>query len=418
MIQPEHHQPDLHSLVPGPGAYQPKYGQIHEAVKNTRISPSRGGSHRDENSPGPGSYDYTLKNIGKDCIGYSMLQTERKASTSPNPGPGTYEPDIKPTRKRSPEYSIPGKSNHTPSSSVGGTPSQLGPGFYKLKEHFGKSGIKYSIRPGNPPSRQAYGPGPGFYNLNESVITEKVKSFKMIQSSKSVQKIDPTPAPGQYKVDKSFGQDAPKYSIQPKSKSRLEISPGPGKYDPDAEKLMPKSAAWKFSPTRHSRESSRNAFTPGPGYYKTQEHFGKHGPKLSISGKTSSRNPDQVPGPGYYQPNLTVVKELPKRTALAKSSRAEVVPKEARHVPGPGHYDSPIKFGKDAPKVSIHERIKAQSRNLVPGPADYKPHDTVIRLSSPKYKMGERRTNFIRRDDQVPGPGTYDQRSKLGLESP
>ena len=157
--------------------------------------------------------------------------------------------------------------------------------------------------------------------------------------------------------------------------------------------------------------------TPGPGYYKTQDHFGKHGPKLSMGGKTSSRNPDKVPGPGYYQPNLTVVKELPKRTALPKSSRVEVVPKESKYVPGPGHYDSPIKFGKDGPKVSMHERIKPQSRNHVPGPADYKPQDTVIRLSSPKYKMGKR-TNFIRNDEQVPGPGTYDQKSKLGLETP
>ena len=150
--------------------------------------------------------------------------------------------------------------------------------------------------------------------------------------------------------------------------------------------------------------------TPGPGHYRTLDSFGKHGPKLSISGKTSSRNPEQVPGPGYYQPNLTVVKEAPKRTALARSTRADVVPKERRQVPGPGQYDSPIKFGKDGPKVTIHERIKQLSRNLVPGPADYKPHDTVVRLSSPKYKMGRatERANFIRPGELVPGPGQYD----------
>jgi len=118
--------------------------------------------------------------------------------------------------------------------------------------------------------------------------------------------------------------------MQPKSKSRLELSPGPGRYDPDAEKVMPKSAAWKFSTSRHSRENSRNDFTPGPGQYRTIDSFGKHGPKLSISGKASSRNPDQVPGPGYYQPNLTVVKEVPKRTSMPKSSRGDVVPKERR----------------------------------------------------------------------------------------
>ena len=57
---------------------------------------------------------------------------------------------------------------------------------------------------------------------------------------------------------------------------------------------------------------------------------------MSISGKPSSRNPDQVPGPGYYQPNLTVVKEAPKRTAITKSSRGDIVAKDRKNMPGPG----------------------------------------------------------------------------------
>jgi Sperm-tail PG-rich repeat len=62
--------------------------------------------------------------------------------------------------------------------------------------------------------------------------------------------------------------------MQPKSKSRLEISPGPGRYDPAHEKVRPKSSAWKFSPSRQSRDQSRNAFSPGPGQYKTIDTFG------------------------------------------------------------------------------------------------------------------------------------------------
>jgi hypothetical protein len=81
----------------------------------------------------------------------------------------------------------------------------LGPGFYKLKEYFGKNGVKYTIRPGNEPNRQNLVPGPGFYNPNDSAIKEKVKSIKMIQTSKNVSKIDNTPAPDSYKVEKSFG---------------------------------------------------------------------------------------------------------------------------------------------------------------------------------------------------------------------
>jgi len=41
-------------------------------------------------------------------------------------------------------------------------------------------------------------------------------------------------------------------------------------------------------------------------------------------------------------------------------------------------------------------------------------------MSSPKYKIGRatERTNFIRPKELVPGPGYYEQRSRLGLESP
>ena len=229
-----------------------------------------------------------------------MLQTERKSSSSPNPGPGTYDPEIRPTRERSPEYSFQGPHRASGVNSFTGTGPQLGPALYKLKEYLGKSGLKYSIKPGQDPNRLSNVPGPGFYNPNDNVIKEKVKSIKFIQTSKSASKIDSNPAPGSYNVERSFGQDAPKYSMYPKSKSRLEISPGPGKYNPDHERVRPKSSAWRFSPTRNSRDVSRNPLSPGPGQYATLDTFGRHGPKLSIGGKTSIRNPDQVPGPGHY----------------------------------------------------------------------------------------------------------------------
>jgi Sperm-tail PG-rich repeat len=72
-ILPEHHLYNPASHIPGPGSYNPNLSQVQEGVKNTKISPSRSSPNRDDGPPGPGSYDYTLKNIGKDCIGYSML---------------------------------------------------------------------------------------------------------------------------------------------------------------------------------------------------------------------------------------------------------------------------------------------------------------------------------------------------------
>ncbi len=71
-IAPPHNQSSSRLLVPGPGTYDPNFSQIQEGVKNTRISPGRSSPKDHESSPGPGSYDYNSKNIGKDCIGYSM----------------------------------------------------------------------------------------------------------------------------------------------------------------------------------------------------------------------------------------------------------------------------------------------------------------------------------------------------------
>lgn len=94
------------NLNPGPGSYNPNYSQIEDAVRNTKISPERSGSRHGDVSPGPGTYDYTLDNIGKDCISYSLQYSNRKTQANHNPGPGTYEPNVAPTRERSPEYTI------------------------------------------------------------------------------------------------------------------------------------------------------------------------------------------------------------------------------------------------------------------------------------------------------------------------
>jgi hypothetical protein len=159
--------------------------------------------------------------------------------------------------------------------------------------------------------------------------------------------------------------------------------------------------------------------TPGPGFYKTIETFGREGPRVSIAGKSSSRNPDKIPGPGYYEPNLTVVKEAPKKYAMGRSLRGDILSKDKKELPGPGQYSSPDKFGKDAPAVSIHAKVNPTSRNFNPGPAHYNPHDTVVRITSPKYKIGNasERTSFIIKDS-APGPGQYDLKSKLFVESP
>ena len=121
-------------------------------------------------------------------------------------------------------------------------------------------------------------------------------------------KKDENPAPGWYNLDRSFGKDAPKYSMQPKGKNRREGSPvGPGEYDANSTFVQPKSAAWKISPAREAAARNGSA-TPGPGYYNNNEEFGKNAPKIKMQGKSNSNLKSFAPGPGYYEPKLNYVK--------------------------------------------------------------------------------------------------------------
>ncbi len=104
-----------------------------------------------------------------------------------------------------------------------------------------------------------------------------------------------------------------------------------------------------------------------------------------MQGKSNSILKTFAPGPGHYDPKLNYVKKLAKRPAATKSSRLTNLSPSKE--PGPGHYDSPIKFGKDSLSFKFRDKPKDFSINNNPGPSYYNPNDTVVRLSSPKYKI-------------------------------
>lgn len=141
---------------PGPGYYNPDYSVVKEATQGARISPSKSHIKANDNVPGPGSYNFSFKNVGVDTPTYTISGGAQGKVPIKSPGPGTYNPEIEKVREKSPEYSMGQKhtSHHKKSKS-----SLVGPGYYPNKSFTGCEGPHYSM-PKEPKSR-------GYYNPND-----------------------------------------------------------------------------------------------------------------------------------------------------------------------------------------------------------------------------------------------------------
>ena len=132
-ISPIVELPQNQKNIPGPTDYNPIYNLIKERVKNGKISPERSSSPNFvktvDNVPGPGSYDIDLNKIGVSLPTYTISQSSKNLpNNQKTPGPCFYNPNIEPTREKSPSYSIKEPSHRRAKS--GASSSILGPGSY------------------------------------------------------------------------------------------------------------------------------------------------------------------------------------------------------------------------------------------------------------------------------------------------
>ena len=94
------------------------------------------------------------------------------------PGPGNYESDISLTKDRSVVHKF-GTGMSRAEVVSREAMSSPGPGGYESPEHFGKNGLKYSMRGKSPDERDNGIPGPGNYNADHNATKDKVISYKM-----------------------------------------------------------------------------------------------------------------------------------------------------------------------------------------------------------------------------------------------
>jgi len=208
--------------------------------------------------------------------------------------------------------------------------------------------------------------------------------------------------------------------------------PGPGQYDPDAERFQWKSYSGKmvskaardqlgkygvpgpgnYDPANKTFERKQGKFSkgprdgfggnanPGPGAYDSSAGFGgRHGYSYGKQARDGFRGAG-TPGPGTYDYRASTL-----------GGPAWKQPKQSRDWmkvnanPGPGNYDADGNcFNKTSGKINPENR--GMSGYNYPGPGTYDGDYTVGRNQAPKFAFGKEEKRDL--DLGVPGPGAYD----------
>jgi hypothetical protein len=135
------------------------------------------------------------------------------------------------------------------------------------------------------------------------------------------------PGPSDYSTPRSFGSDAPTYTL-------------------------------KGRPSLPVKES-------GVPYLNIPSTIG-NGPKFTFHQRPTSRRSSSIPGPTYFPPDFG--KDANKFT-LHQGTGIE----SKSDNPGPGAYDVPPLFSKDANKFTLHQRAEVEHKSNNLGPGAYSP---------------------------------------------
>lgn len=176
---------------------------------------------------------------------------------------------------------------------------------------------------------------------------------------------------------------------------------------------------------------------PGPGVYQAKEVMGD-APKFSMGTRNSQSSitmKNSNPGPGTYQPvNVTHVSNkysikgkhnFGTQLVVSPDGGHEKVPSNVDgNVPGPGAYSAKTsyvfrnngnsKFGTEArPGLNSNQHANTPAPNAYSRDAK-----SAVMKSAPRFGFGSstRPTSHGGRT-QVPGPGTYQQKTLVGTET-
>jgi hypothetical protein len=152
--------------------------------------------------------------------------------------------------------------------------------------------------------------------------------------------------------------------------------------------------------------------------------IGKDAPLISFGGRSEfnvSPHRKTTPGPGEYDPLDTLIRPHSGNVRIAGPAMKlrDSFTGNGSQTPGPGAYDLSSLIGTDAPSIAMKGRGIDTTRDCSPGPGTYDLIDSISNLkSSPGYKVGRSKRDYLSSANNLPGPGAYDPRllnTSLGI---
>lgn len=168
---------------------------------------------------------------------------------------------------------------------------------------------------------------------------------------------------------------------------------------------MTSPPAWSIGTGKRSTDW-RSGVAPGPGAYNARDSH-KHaapGWKLGTAGRGGDRKND-TPGPGSYNSPGRISNKAPQYGFGHKSAS-----NFTSFTPGPGSYDATAIRGYDqvSPSYSFRVKTPAPGDNArVPGPGAYDQNSRVQNVTSPSFKIGTSKRSDLQGTGAAPGPGAY-----------
>ena len=269
-------------------------------------------------TPGPGQYRDNYK-IGNDARKSTMHGPHERSKPIQNdsPGPGTYKPQMPPNKPSTRNIRI-GNRIETKTLSEG-----PGPGKYKVKSTIEPDKSHGVIRERWKHKHIDTNPSPADYDTQRPFLENVTKISLKGRSSKTVEvnqapfrdvrrslsetprysmrsryntaPVDPTP--GAEYIPPPFGKDSRRISISPRAKRKeIEVTPGPGQYQPHSSKELGKSRKSTFHGPR-KRSVDPYTDSPGPGgYYPDYRPTKESSPRFTMKGAKYNEKHDQSGG--------------------------------------------------------------------------------------------------------------------------
>ncbi|KAH0577217.1 SHIPPO 1-like protein [Spironucleus salmonicida] len=243
-------------------------------------------------------------------------------------------------------------------------------------------------------------PGPGAYspNIKSTTFNSGSPEFTM-KGRYNTQQIAGSPGPGAYNIPGSIGKRGASLAGRTQM-SKISDVPGPGTYSPQRKShgAIPSFAG------RTQIDFNKND-TPAPCTYNVTEYtqLGRHAPKISMAGRTTTHVPES--GPGFaYDPKLqksNIGTTLAGRTTTGGNKN---------DVPGPGTYS--INTRSSSPSHSLASRTVDMSQRPTHdvGPGAYESPERAFKYTQKGYggsSLAGRTTDAFSKGNANPGPGTY-----------